>query len=78
MEITEPTCPKCRTIMHTGFILDHGHGVQTVSTWAAGPPQKSFWTGIKSPSEMIPLSAYRCGNCGYVELYARPVAHTDE
>jgi hypothetical protein len=64
--------------MHIGFVLDHAHGAQTVGTWGAGQPQKSFWTGIKSPSQQIPLSAYRCSNCGYVELYARPQSQPTE
>ena len=66
-------CPKCEGAMELGFILDSNQGGQVVSRWAAGTPQKSFWTGTKrGPDEsIIPIGAFRCASCGYLESYAR-------
>jgi len=58
--------------MRQGFVLDKTHNLQVVSRWAAGAPEKSFWTGTKLPDEaLLPIGAYRCSSCGYLELYAR-------
>ena len=66
-------CPKCDGAMQQGFILDSTYGGQVASRWAAGVPQKSFWTGIKhvSAGHVIPITAFRCASCGYLESYAR-------
>lgn len=74
MDQTPSRCPKCDGPMEQGFILDVMHGGQIVSRWAAGVPQKSFWTGTKSVSEdiVIPVGTFRCESCGYLESYARP------
>jgi hypothetical protein len=60
--------------MEQGFIPDITHGGQIASRWAPGLPLKSFWTGTKivPKEELIPLGAFRCASCGYLELYARP------
>jgi hypothetical protein len=53
-------------------VLDNTHGGRVVSEWAAGVPLKSFWVGTKLPEEkLVPIGAYRCSSCGYLELYAR-------
>ena len=48
-------CPKCEGAMELGFILDSNQGGQVVSRWAAGTPQKSFWTGTKRIPEELPV-----------------------
>ena len=59
--------------MDQGFVLDNVPGARVVSQWAAGAPLKSFWAGTKLPNEdPIPIGAYRCSSCGFLELYARP------
>jgi hypothetical protein len=67
-------CPKCSGRMELGFVLDKTQrGVQLVSQWAAGPPEKSFWFGTKLPDEkLIPIGTFRCMSCGFLESYARP------
>jgi hypothetical protein len=58
--------------MDRGFVLDNTHGGRHVTQWAAGAPRKSFWVGTKLPEEaLVPMGAYRCSSCGYVEFYAR-------
>jgi predicted nucleic-acid-binding Zn-ribbon protein len=64
-------CPKCNGGMEQGFVLDNTQGTQGVSQWAAGAPQKSFWTGMKSTGTKIPIGTFRCASCGYLEMYAR-------
>jgi len=58
--------------MEQGFVLDNTYGAKSVSHWAAGGPQKSFWSGTKIPQKnLVPIGAYRCSSCGYLEHYAR-------
>lgn len=67
------SCPKCSAPMEQGFVMDQTYGAQMVGHWAAGPPQKSFWQGTKSPErESIPIGTFRCSACGYLESFARP------
>ena len=74
MNQTPSRCPKCEGEMEQGFILDAMHGGQIASRWAAGAPQKSFWTGTKAVSQdsVIPVGTFRCASCGFLESYARP------
>ena len=67
-------CPKCEGEMEQRFILDISPNLQLVSRWAAGVPQKSFWTGTKTVPEenLIPVGSFRCASCGFLEFYARP------
>jgi Domain of unknown function (DUF6487) len=65
-------CPKCNGEMVQGFIVDFTHAARLVSQWAQGPPQKSFWAATKLPEEkLVPVGAFRCASCGYLESYAR-------
>jgi hypothetical protein len=72
MSNASQNCPKCNGQMEQGFVLDKGLNMQYVSQWAAGPPQKSFWLGTSPPDNLIPIGAFRCASCGYLESYARP------
>jgi hypothetical protein len=59
--------------MEPGFVFDFTHGARLVSKWAPGPPKKSFWVGTKMPEQKtIPIGAFRCESCGFLEHYARP------
>lgn len=66
-------CPKCSGAMAEGFIVDHGdYGSAHVSTFQAGAPRKSFWTGLKqSTKDQIAVTTLRCNRCGYLESYAK-------
>ncbi len=65
-------CPKCGGAMEQGFIPDMTYGARLVNQWAAGPPEKSFWTATRRPEEKtIPIGVFRCASCGYLEQYAR-------
>ena len=59
--------------MTEGFVLDRGDlETRHPSVWVAGPPQKSLWLGTKIEGrDSFRISSYRCGECGYLESYAR-------
>jgi hypothetical protein len=69
-----PRCPKCDKPMDPGHVPDVAHCQVLRSCWAPREPEvRRYLGGIKyRAKELIPLSAYRCPDCGYVELYARP------
>jgi hypothetical protein len=58
--------------MERGHVPDSAHGQVNLASWLSGPPQhQRFFGGIKPRyKEQIPLTAFRCTGCGYVELYA--------
>ena len=69
--MSSKTCPRCSGEMVEGFVLDgRDHGSRAVSEWHAGPPQKSFWFGIKLSPKPLRIASFRCGRCGYLENYA--------
>ena len=70
--MTKPSpCPKCKGTMTQGFIPDfHHHSQNRVVAWREGPPKKSFWTGTKASAGELPLGAFRCAACGFLEFYA--------
>jgi hypothetical protein len=69
-------CPRCGRAMQAGYLLDHGdHNARMVSSWVAGTPEKSFWTGLKTKDRtVLPVTTYRCERCGFLESYARAEA----
>jgi hypothetical protein len=58
--------------MEPGHIPDLGYGLMEQTAWSAGfAERRRFLGGIKyNKKAQIPLIAYRCARCGYVELYA--------
>src|SRR5512140_2962700 len=65
------SCPRCNTTLERGYLADIGQGDATqVANWIGGAPDK-HWYGLKTKGhDKMPLSAYRCDRCGYVELHA--------
>lgn len=64
-------CPKCGGEMVRGFIPDYSQAAVLVGSWQEGQPKKSFWTRTKvSYAEGIPIGAFRCRGCGFLEFYA--------
>jgi hypothetical protein len=57
--------------MEQGFILDKTDGNPVASEWAPGAPTKSYWFGLRTPRERVPVGVFRCASCGYLESYAR-------
>ena len=57
--------------MVQGFIPDFAQGAILIGHWHEGTPKKSFWRRTKvSFKDGIPIGAFRCPNCGFLELYA--------
>jgi predicted nucleic-acid-binding Zn-ribbon protein len=66
----EIKCPKCKTEMLEGFVLDHTYGGKLQSAWVEGEPEKSFWTGLRTSNrEVFHIRAFRCPECNYLEFY---------
>ena len=65
-------CPKCKGEMAQGFVPDfYSHSAVLVGGWHEGQPKKSFWTRTKAPFlEGIPIGAFRCQKCGFLEFYS--------
>jgi hypothetical protein len=71
MNDTTIQCPKCKHEMQTGFLLDCTYGGFAVGSWYPGQPEKSFWRGTKvTYKEGVPIRAFRCSGCGFLEFYA--------
>jgi hypothetical protein len=72
--ISSHDCPKCQKRMDPGHIPDVAHGSVDPAGWTLGlPVPRRFLAGIKyNKKAQVPLIAYRCPKCGYVELYAGP------
>lgn len=73
MDSRPSACPKCNGEMVQGFMPQHiyGAGLQ-LGQWVEGLPQKSFWSGLSMRRrQSIPIGAYRCKSCGFLEAYAR-------
>jgi len=58
--------------MLQGFVPDYySHGATAVGSWHAGQPKKSFWSRTKVPAaEGLPIGAFRCEKCGFLEFYS--------
>jgi hypothetical protein len=70
----ELQCPKCQGEMVQGFVPDHSQSAVLVGRWQTGQPKKSFWTRTKAPlDEGVPIGAFRCQKCGFLEFYADPI-----
>ncbi len=67
-----PKCRSCDVVMTEGCIPDFGYGRVDQQSWMEGPPEKSLWLqNLKlSGKRRFAITAYRCPNCGKVELYA--------
>jgi hypothetical protein len=73
------SCPKCKTRMEAGFVLDRGPlniPTPNVPTWVDGPwvpstvTEKLFGNSLRDKRQRS-ITSYRCTSCGYLESYAR-------
>ncbi len=71
--MAQPTCPDCQRRMEGGFLLNGvpSSGQVAAGTWVEGPPEKSFWTGLKLKNRRrLTVYAWRCPGCTQVRLFA--------
>lgn len=75
----EVNCPKCKSSMHEGFVIDRGdYHIKMESVWVEGKPEASFWSGLKTKDRaMFTVRAYRCPNCDYLEFYTAEKTSND-
>jgi hypothetical protein len=62
-----------------GFTIDTDGASRKVGTWVEGEPEKTIigrflrLPFIKVPKDKcVPMGAFRCSACGFLEFYARP------
>jgi hypothetical protein len=66
-----PICPDCQRRMEGGFLLDKAEHATAATVWVQGPPEKSFWGGLKLKGrQQLTVYAWRCPGCEQVRLYA--------
>jgi hypothetical protein len=66
-------CIRCHAHMESGWVADNTQAGFTQQDWSPGEPQSSFWTGLKvEKDKAVPVTTFRCPNCGYLESYAIP------
>lgn len=66
---------KCSGPMVHGLVLDRDACGFQASRWAPGEARPPTWKGVMpAKEERIPIQAFRCENCGFVELYAETPA----
>lgn len=65
-------CPYCRVTMDEGLVIDRQHhGRPGPQTWAEGPLEKSFWTGVKlKGKQQFEVQTWRCPDCGFLASFA--------
>ncbi len=67
------TCKDCGGKLSVGFIVDSSYGMEVVSTWQKGEPQRKWWAcgGItQSGATRIEVTTLRCEDCGLLRDYA--------
>lgn len=64
-------CPKCAAPQEIGFGIDAGHSYINPSRWIEGPPESSWWQGVKTSGMTCRrIDYWRCTKCGYLEAFA--------
>jgi hypothetical protein len=65
-------CSKCQGEMVQGFIPDYAPGFSKyVTSWVEGSPKRSSITYTRVPiGGGVPIAAFRCKGCGYLQFYA--------
>jgi hypothetical protein len=71
MNTTPEICPKCNGRMLRGYIPDSTYGAMILTSWVQGSARRRWFGGIKAATGAVPIGAFRCEGCGYLEFYAR-------
>jgi hypothetical protein len=70
--VGEQRCPKCQRPMIQGFVPDRQEVGFRLSNWGEGPPQATEENVKYRLERSVPIGAYRCSTCGYLEFFAQP------
>ncbi|HST83686.1 MAG TPA: hypothetical protein VLL08_18280 [Kineosporiaceae bacterium] len=70
---TGKTCTQCGCEqLDEGFIEDAGEASKGFARWIAGPLERGVFGGAKRLGRLRrEIAAFRCRQCGHLELYAR-------
>jgi hypothetical protein len=83
--MTQPhkVCAKCSGAMEEGYSIDSSHGVTFPVFWFRGKPtpsslspsirvplKKAPWYSLSRQFDGLPVTIWRCQECGYLEHYA--------
>ena len=64
-------CPRCGKAMEQGYLLERGDQGAAPTKWIEGPPERSWWTGLKyKHRRALEVRSWRCRGCGLLESYA--------
>jgi hypothetical protein len=67
-------CARCGGAAEEGFIADSNLANVIPSTWVAGAPESSFWTGVAGVKVggkvRRRVQTFRCTACGHLESFA--------
>ena len=64
-------CPKCNAAQELGFGIDATDSNPVPARWLSGPPQSSWWSGIKTEgTTCYRMEYWRCTRCGFLEAFA--------
>ena len=78
MAQNEKQCPKCGGAMQDGIMIDVVYksliGDAAVQpAWVEGVPENPSNDLLNLKGiQRVPVTAYRCAECGYIEQYAKP------
>jgi hypothetical protein len=69
--MTTPTCPTCEVPMTEGYIPERGQRHHHFASWVEGAPEPTWYGTAKVfDRERYLISAYRCPECGRLEIFA--------
>jgi hypothetical protein len=65
-------CPKCQGRMEEGYVPDQAPMGFRLARWVRGKPKPGIFglRGFLWLDKGMPVSTYRCAQCGYLEAYA--------
>lgn len=72
----EPKCPDCQVEMEVGFLPEINRMRSHQTSWHRGEPEPETAFGFMKFGlkldfkKCLPISAYRCPECGLLRLYA--------
>jgi hypothetical protein len=65
-------CTQCGAVgLEPGFVEDAGQASRGYARWIRGNLERGIFGGAKRMGrERMRIDAYRCGDCGHLELFA--------
>ncbi len=67
-------CTICKGGLTEGYLLDRTKGGYFVTPWIAGKPEKHWFYNLDvEDKELEPVIAYKCVECGHLELFVNPI-----